>query len=164
MSAPASTLVPAARTAMLIRRPLHEVFEAWADPAVTSRFWFTRGSDRLEAGRRVEWEWAMYGFTIPIHVKVVERDARIVVDWPGDPAPTTVEWRFHAFDESSTFVEIENAGFQGDPDAVVRQVNDASSGFSMVLVACKTLLEHGLELHVVRDRHPYGLGKGPASG
>ncbi|MBC7990984.1 MAG: polyketide cyclase, partial [Luteimonas sp.] len=28
---------------MLIRRPVAEVFEAFVDPAITSRFWFTRG-------------------------------------------------------------------------------------------------------------------------
>jgi uncharacterized protein YndB with AHSA1/START domain len=37
---------------MLIRRPVAEVFEAFVDPAVTSRFWFSEGSGRLEPGKR----------------------------------------------------------------------------------------------------------------
>jgi uncharacterized protein YndB with AHSA1/START domain len=40
--------MPMARAEMLIRRPVSEVFEAFVDPAITSRFWFTRGSGRLE--------------------------------------------------------------------------------------------------------------------
>jgi uncharacterized protein YndB with AHSA1/START domain len=43
---------PCAKAEMLIRRPVSEVFEAFVDPAITSKFWFTRGSGRLEAGRR----------------------------------------------------------------------------------------------------------------
>ena len=34
-----------AHTAMFIRRPVSEVFEAVIDPAITSDFWFTKGSD-----------------------------------------------------------------------------------------------------------------------
>jgi len=36
------------------------VFEALVDPAITSRFWFSTGTGRLEAGKRVEWKWEMY--------------------------------------------------------------------------------------------------------
>jgi hypothetical protein len=52
---------PIAKAEMLIRRPVAEVFEAFVDPAVTSRFWFTRSTGRLEVGRRVRWDWEMYG-------------------------------------------------------------------------------------------------------
>jgi uncharacterized protein YndB with AHSA1/START domain len=31
-----------AKAEMLIRRPVAEVFEAFVDPAVTTRFWFTK--------------------------------------------------------------------------------------------------------------------------
>ena len=47
---------PVARATMLIRRPTAEVFDAFANPAVTSRFWFTRGSGRLQPGARVRWD------------------------------------------------------------------------------------------------------------
>lgn len=49
---------PVASTGMLVRKPVAEVFEAFTDPAITARFWFTRGSARLQAGTRVRWEWA----------------------------------------------------------------------------------------------------------
>jgi uncharacterized protein YndB with AHSA1/START domain len=45
--------VPTARAEMLIRRPVSEVFEAFVDPAITSKFWFTRSSGRLELGKEV---------------------------------------------------------------------------------------------------------------
>jgi uncharacterized protein YndB with AHSA1/START domain len=45
-----------AKAEMLIRRPVNEVFAAFVDPAITSKFWFSRGSDKLEAGRSVRWQ------------------------------------------------------------------------------------------------------------
>jgi hypothetical protein len=36
--------VPVAKTGMLIRRPVAEVFAAFIDPGVTTKFWFTKSS------------------------------------------------------------------------------------------------------------------------
>ena len=44
---------PVAHAQMLIRNPVAQVFEAFVDPAVTSRFWFTKGSGRLQAGKQI---------------------------------------------------------------------------------------------------------------
>jgi len=38
---------------MLIRKPVAEVFEAFTNPKITSKFWFTKGSGKLEAGAKV---------------------------------------------------------------------------------------------------------------
>jgi hypothetical protein len=43
------------KTEMLIRRPVAQVFEAFVDPAVTSKFWFSGGSGKLEIGKTVRW-------------------------------------------------------------------------------------------------------------
>jgi len=78
---------PIATAQMLIRRPVHVVFEAFVDPAITSRFWFSRGSGRLEPGRRVRWDWEMYGVGTTVDVKAVERNKRILVEWHGPEDP-----------------------------------------------------------------------------
>jgi uncharacterized protein YndB with AHSA1/START domain len=142
---------------MLIRKPAHDVYEAFVDPEITSKFWFTRGSARLDSGKPVEWEWRMYGFTVPVTVKELVKDKRIVLDW-AEP-PTTVEWTFTAM-EKGTFVSIRNHGFAGDPDAMVKTALDSAEGFSFVLAGCKAWLEHGVELGLVLDRHPNGLPAG----
>lgn len=48
--------VPVAQTGMLIRRPVANVFEAIINPDITSKFWFTKGSGRLELGKQVQWD------------------------------------------------------------------------------------------------------------
>jgi uncharacterized protein YndB with AHSA1/START domain len=42
--------VPRTKTGMVIRRPVADVFEAFVNPKITTEFWFTRSSGRLEAG------------------------------------------------------------------------------------------------------------------
>ena len=149
--------VPVAKTGMLIRRPVADVFEAFVDPAITSRFWFSRGSGRLEPGRRVRWEWESYGAAAEVDVLAVEQDERILVEWPTDGAVTTVEWHFEPRPDGTTFVAITNAGFRGDGEAVTRQALDATEGFALVLAGLKALLEHGVRLDLVPDRFPAGL-------
>jgi uncharacterized protein YndB with AHSA1/START domain len=51
--------VPIAKTGMLIRKPVADVFEAFINPDITTKFWFTKSSGRLEVGKQVEWDWEM---------------------------------------------------------------------------------------------------------
>lgn len=151
------TQLPITRTAMLIRRPVAEVFEAFIDPQVTTGFWFTKSSGRLEAGTQVQWEWEMYGVSIPVTARIVEPHRRIVIEWPGYGSPTTVEWAFRPLEDGTTFVSITNAGFTGDGDALVKQATDSVQGFSLVLAGLKALLEHDVRLNLVADRYPKGI-------
>jgi uncharacterized protein YndB with AHSA1/START domain len=154
------SLKPVAKAEMLIRRPVAEVFAAFTDPAITSKFWFSKGSDRLATGKEVEWSWEMYGFSVPVKVLAIEENRRILVEWPGDPAPTTIEWSFTARPDDTTFVTTKNTGFQGEPAAMLQQAIDATEGFTFVLAGAKAWLEHGIQLNLVADRHPDGVGEG----
>jgi uncharacterized protein YndB with AHSA1/START domain len=149
--------VPVVKTGMLIRKPVAEVFEAFVNPQVTTKFWFTKGSGRLEAGKQVTWEWEMYGISIPVTVKVIEPNKRIVVEWPGHGGPTTVEWNFISCPDGTTFVRITNSGLTGDGDSLVKQATDSTQGFSLVLAGLKAYLEQGVQLNLVADRYPKGI-------
>lgn len=151
------SFTPVAKTEMLIRRPVAEVFAAFVDPAITSKFWFSKGSGRLEAGKEVEWTWEMYGFSVPVKVLALAENQRILVEWPGESAPTTIEWTFTARPDGTTFVTTKNGGFQGEPATVIQQAIDATEGFTFVLAGAKAWLEHGIQLNLVPDRHPDGI-------
>ncbi len=151
---------PVAKAEMLIRGPVAEVFEAFVDPAITSRFWFTRGSGRLEPGAHIRWEWEMYGVSAEVSVKEIEQDRRILIDWgAADEAPTTVEWVFTPVTDDTTFVSVTNSGFSGDGDKIVAWAIDAMGGFTLVLAGAKALLEHDIVLNLVADRFPAGHSK-----
>ncbi|WP_214626854.1 SRPBCC family protein [Paenibacillus agaridevorans] len=140
---------PVVRAEMLIRRPVQEVFRAFVDPEVTSKFWFTKGSGKLESGAKVRWEWEMYGVGADIDVLAVEQNSRIVIDWG-----TRVEWTFVARGENETFVTIVNDGFEGTADELLEQAMDATQGFTFVLSGLKAYLEHGIQLNLVADKSP----------
>lgn len=143
---------PVVRQQMLIRKPVSEVYEAFVDPAITTKFWFTRSSGRLEPGANVTWEWEMYGAVAPVSVKAMETNARILIEWH-DPAHP-VEFSFDGRDDGTTLVAINVSGFHGDDEAVVPMAMDSMGGFTFLLAAAKAWLEHGIELNVVADHHP----------
>ena len=138
-----------ARTHMLIRRPVDVVFGAFIDPAVTSKFWFTRGTGKLEAGKHVTWHWDMYGVSAQVAVKAIEPNRRILIEWP-----TPVEWVFSPRGDNATFVTITASGFTGTDDEQVARALDFMGGFSFVLAGCKAYLEHGIALNLVADHNP----------
>lgn len=150
------TTPPVVKTAMLIRKPVAEVFQAFVDPAITTRFWFTKSSDRLTAGAQVRWDWEMYQVSTTVRVKALEEDRRLLIAW-GDEELTEVEWRFLPGKDGTTLVRITEQGFAGSGDAQVARAIDSMGGFTMVLAAAKALLEHGVELGLVRDAHPPGF-------
>jgi len=145
--------VPTVRVEMLIRRPVHEVFRAFVDPAVTTKFWFTRSSGALEQGKRIRWDWEMYGASTEVEVIALEENRRILIEW-GAPASTQVEWVFTPRPDHTTLVAITNAGFSGDGDEVVAQALDSTQGFALVLCGLKALLEHEIQLNLVADKAP----------
>jgi uncharacterized protein YndB with AHSA1/START domain len=144
-----------AKTEMLIRKPVAEVFEAFINPDITSQFWFTKGSGRLKPGARIQWDWEMYNVSAEVQVKDIEENKRIRIEWcsEGD-FPTTVEWIFTSYGDDATFVSIRNFGFQGD---VVAQALGSTSGFTWVLAGLKAYLEHHIRLNLIADRFPEGF-------
>jgi uncharacterized protein YndB with AHSA1/START domain len=140
---------PVARTQMLIRRPVGVVFEAFVDPSITSKFWFTRGSAKLTPGAAVTWHWDMYGATAQVAVKAIEPNCRILIEWP-----TPVEWLFAPKGADATLVSITASGFTGSDDEKVARAIDSMGGFSYLLAGCKAFLEHGVMLNLVADHNP----------
>jgi uncharacterized protein YndB with AHSA1/START domain len=151
------TQVPVTKTGTLIRKPVAEVFEAFMNPDITTKFWFTKSSGRLEDGKQVQWEWEMYEISIPVSVKALEPNKRIVITWPGYSSLTTVEWEFAPQENGSTFVRITESGFTGNGDELVKQVTDSTQGFTLVLAGLKAFLEHNIQLNLVADRFPKGI-------
>src|SRR5262245_61575314 len=140
---------PVVQAQMLIRKPASAVFQSFVDPSITSKFWFSRGSARLEQGKTVEWFWDMYGVSAQVAVKAIEQDRRILIEWP-----SRVEWTFTPHSDGTTMVRISVSGFTGSDDEIVAQAVDSMGGFSLALAAGKASLEQGVELNVVADHNP----------
>lgn len=137
---------------MLVRKPVADVFQAFVDPAVTTKFWFTKSSGPLAVGKKLRWDWEMYGVSTHVAVREIEENRRILIDWDGPP--TQVEWLFVPRADGTTFVSITSSGFVGTGDEVASQAIDSMGGFSLVLAGLKALLEHNVILNLVADHSP----------
>mgnify|MGYP003575084099 CR=1 FL=1 len=145
-----NTSIPSVETQMLIRKPVKEVFNAFVDPTVTTNFWFTKSSGKLEVGKTVNWQWEMYGASADVLVNEMILDQRIIAQW-GEPA-TIIDFNFEAVDEHSTYVIIKNYGFTETGDDLIAVIKDSTGGFTTVLDGLKAYLEHGLKLNLIGDK------------
>lgn len=148
------TKPPSVTAQMGIRRPPSEVFAAFVDPTVTTRFWIEDSSGRLEVGVKLRWTMNSDGAGADVVVIEVETDERIGFDWGADNEYTRVELRFRPWGKSGTHVTISETGLSGSADDLVARVADSTGGFTMVLCSLKALLEHDIELDAVTDRAP----------
>jgi uncharacterized protein YndB with AHSA1/START domain len=151
------TQTPAAKVGMLIRKPVGEVFEAIIDPEITTQFWFTKSSGRLDAGNPVKWEWEMYDASTQVAPKSIEPGARILIEWDGYSGRTEVEWKFISWQDDTTFVSVTESGWTGSGDELAKYAADSTQGFSFMLAGLKALLEHGVKLNLTADRYPEGI-------
>src|SRR5687768_2022863 len=153
------------RVAARIAKPVHEVFEAVADPKQLSQYFTTGGAKgRLETGATVTWDFHDYPGAFPVEVVEVVRDEKIVLKWDaseGEPdnlddragrpematAPykTIVTMTFKAVDDDRTLVEIKEEGWREDQSALEASYGNCQ-GWSQMLCALKAWLEHGINL------------------
>jgi len=150
---------PSAKAEMLVRKPIAEVFEAFVNPAITTKFWFTKSSGRLETGKQIRWDWEMFGYSAQVSVKAIEENKRILIEWPRHGRTTVVEWLFTPRSDNTTFVSVTNSGFSGEGDEIVKQALDSTEGFALLLSGLKAFLEHNVILNLVPDRFPDALKK-----
>lgn len=144
-------MAPRFEVAGRIARPVHEVFEAVAEPGTLSRYFTTGGAQgRLETGATVQWDFADFPGAFPVHVVEVVPDRRIQLRWAaaddGGPAyETTVTMTFEPLDDGRTLVRIAEEGWRdGEAGAAASYGN--CEGWTHMLCAMKAWLEHGLNL------------------
>ena len=149
------------RVAARIAKPVHEVFEAVADPQQLSHYFTTGGAKgRLETGATVTWDFHDYPGAFPVHVIEVVPDQRIVLEWRAaeGEAPnveggdmkeaeynTTVTMTFKALDDGRTLVEVAEEGWRENQGALQSSYGNCQ-GWTGMLLALKVWLEHGINL------------------
>ena len=143
---------PVVECQMMIRKPVSKVFEAFVDPKITTHFWFTKSSGRLEEGKTVTWTWEMYHVSTKVIVKEMVVDKKISITW--DDPSTTVDFKFEPMGEDKTYVTIKHHGFTATGDELIASIKDNTGGFTTVLDGLKAYLEHGIDLNLIADKYP----------
>jgi uncharacterized protein YndB with AHSA1/START domain len=139
---------------MLIRKPVSEVFKAFIDPELTKHFWFTKGSDKLEVGKTVNWEWEMYNFSTKVIATEILTNKKLSIEWFTSELPTKVDFDFNTLSDGSTFVSIKHYGFDKTGHELLEVIKDSTGGFTIVLAGLKAFLEHNIDLNLIMDKFP----------
>lgn len=146
-----------AKSELGIRKPVKEVFEAFTNPDITTKFWYTHSTGNLEVGATIEWKWEMYNLVIPVTVIEIVENQKILIEWGEGIHRSTVVWEFNSVNDNLTFLTIKNYNFQGSDDELLNQIKDSTKGFTFVLSGLKAWLEHNLQLRLVDDAFPKEL-------
>ena len=149
------------RVAARIAKPVHEVFEAVANPDQLSHYFTTGGAKgRLETGATVTWDFHDFPGAFPVEVVEVVPDEKIVLKWQateGEPPNveggemtesdynTTVTMSFKALDDGRTLVEIAEEGWRENQGALQASYGNCQ-GWTGMLLALKVWVEHGVNL------------------
>ncbi|WP_422058910.1 SRPBCC family protein [Sphingopyxis sp.] len=149
------------RVAARIAKPVHEVFEAVADPAKLSNYFTTGGAKgRLETGATVQWDFADFPGAFPVWVIEVVPGEKIVLEWRANEgeAPnvdggglkdadyrTRVTISFKGLEDGRTLVEIAEEGWRENQGALGASYGNCQ-GWSQMLCALKVWIEHGINL------------------
>jgi len=133
-----------------VSRPVHDVFEAVADPKELSSYFTTGGSSgRLETGKTVTWDFHDFPGAFPVEVTEVVPDERIEFRWgadePGATYQTQVTMRFQSVEGNRTLVEVEERGWR-DTEAGRKASYGNCMGWSQMLAALKMWVEHKINL------------------
>lgn len=83
-----------AKAEMLIRKPAEIVFNAIINPEVTTKFWFTGSSGRMDENKKIEWVWEMYQVSLLVIIQPIDPGKKIIMDWGRSGEMTRVEWSF----------------------------------------------------------------------
>ena len=138
------------RVFAFISKPVHEVFEAVADPDQLSHYFTTGGAKgRLESGATVTWDFHDFPGAFPVHVIEVLPDERIILEWKANEPNTdylvTVTMTFQPTDDGRTKVEIAEEGWH-ETEAALKASYGNCMGWSQMIAALKIWLEHGINM------------------
>jgi uncharacterized protein YndB with AHSA1/START domain len=136
-----------ARTKMLIRSPVADVFDAFVNPDKITKFWLNATTGPLAKGAQVEWSFMVPGVRDQVKVTAFDAPRRIDFDWSDG---IHVNMNFEPRSDRATVLEVQTSGFTGDD--LIDQIVNTTEGYSIVLCDLKTFLESGKSAHLVKDK------------
>ncbi|MBM7585505.1 uncharacterized protein YndB with AHSA1/START domain [Bacillus pakistanensis] len=130
-------------TKVKLLKPTHEVFEAIVNPEEMAHYWFSSGSGRLEEGKTVTWRYEEYGAEVDIHVLELQKNKKIVYQWPAGEG-TVVTITLKEVDHTSTIIEVVEKGWKENDEDLMNILLGQKEGWVYMLTCLKGYLEHNV--------------------
>jgi uncharacterized protein YndB with AHSA1/START domain len=131
-----------------IAKPVTEVFDAVHNPKKLSGYFTTGGaSGPLDEGTTVMWDFADFPGAFPVHVRKVERNRFIELEWKAGDGDyhTRVRMEFESLGRDATLVRISESGWRKTPEGLKSSYGNCM-GWSQMLLCMKVFVEQGTNL------------------
>lgn len=68
-------------TALQIRKPIEEVFEAIVDPSKMAHYFISKSNGRMEQEKTLEWEFPEFDLSFPVRISTINKPTYILYYW-----------------------------------------------------------------------------------
>jgi uncharacterized protein YndB with AHSA1/START domain len=133
-------------TALKIQKPVHEVFEAIVDPAKMSNYFISKSTGRMEAGKKLTWQFPEFDMQFPVYVDKVEKDKLISYRWEDfqDGTETRVDILLEE-KQDGTLVTVTEKEREANEKGI-QWLKGNTGGWANFLACLKAFLEYGINL------------------
>ena len=131
-----------------IAKPIAEVFDAIYNPKKLSGYFTTGGASApLDEGTTVTWDFADFPGAFPVHVRKVEHNRLIELEWQAADGNynTQVRMEFESLGPNATMVRISESGWRKTPEGLKSSYGNCM-GWSQMLLCLKVFAEQGTNL------------------
>lgn len=133
------------KTRLQILRPVQDVYEAIIDPVKMSNYFISKGSGKLEEGKRIIWQFPEFAMDFPIQVKRLESNSYISYVWNIDKKDLLVEISLLSLTDNETLITITEKDREPD-NAGIEWLKGNTEGWANFLACLKAYLEYGINL------------------
>lgn len=128
-----------------ISKPAEEIFEAIVDPDIMSNYFISKGSGRMEDGKKIIWKFPEFKFEFPIRVKETRNPEYVSFYWDIEDKELLVEITLNPVGNYKTLVTVTEKGMQND-DIGIKWLQGNTAGWANFLACMKAWLEYGINL------------------
>lgn len=125
-----------------IQVPIQEVFDAIVNPEIMKNYFISKGSNRLEVGKEILWEFPEFEGSFPIEVLEIIPNQRIHFSWD---SLSEVIIELEKSSEDSTLVMVQEMGCQNDEQGI-QWVVGQTEGWANFLACLKAWMEYKIHL------------------
>lgn len=133
------------KAAIQIIKPISEVFEAIVDPAKMSNYFISSGSERMEEGKQITWQFPEFETKVPIRVGKIEKNKYVSFYWDSDGIELMVDMTLTGIEDNATLVRVTEKSRKND-EAGIKWLVGNTEGWANFLACLKAYLEYGINL------------------
>ena len=133
------------KTAIQVSKPATEIYEAIVDPSKMCNYFISKGSGRLEEGKKILWQFPEFEGEFPIRVGKTDPSKYVSFYWEMDGIELFVEINLTSGRNNSTVVTITEKSRENN-ESGINWLKNNTQGWANFLACLKAYVEYGINL------------------